>query len=243
MRITCKSVEKYLSDTHIILESLMDDTEVKGRIVTYGYTDARIQQIIDIRAAADSVYQDSVTKRKEQQKLNQEVNEKFESTGKKFSHLVYIFKTHFQDEPEFIKELGLNTWRARTIPGFIYQATNVYSNAMKKQHILDKLAVFNYTAERLQEELNEIEELQQLYKKYRTTIGESQQLTAERDIKIGELRRQMNPLKAVLFMVYEDDNPQTIERVGVFVRNPGSTTTEEEPNQTETTDSTGTGTP
>jgi hypothetical protein len=44
-------------------------------------------------------------------------------------------------------------------------------------------------------------------------------------------------------MVYEDDNPQTIERVGVFVRNPGSTTTEKEPNQTETTDSTGTDTP
>ncbi|NIM10521.1 MAG: hypothetical protein GTO45_00885 [Candidatus Aminicenantes bacterium] len=74
MRITCKAVEKYLSDTQIILESLMDDTEVKGRIVNYGYTDVRIQQIIDIRNAADSVYQDSVTKRKEQQKLNEEVN-------------------------------------------------------------------------------------------------------------------------------------------------------------------------
>jgi hypothetical protein len=243
MRITCKAVEKYLSDTHIILESLMDDTEVKGRIVTYGYTDARIQQILDIRTAADSIYQDSVTKRKEQQKLNQEVNEKFESTGKKFSYLVEIFKTHFQDDPELIKELGLSMWRARSIPSFIAQATNVYTNAMKKQHILEKLAVFNYTAERLQEELTEIGVLQELYKKYRTTIGESQQLTVERDIKIGELRQQMNPLKTFLFMVYEDENPQTLERVGIFVRNPGSTTTEEEPNQTDNTDSTGTDTP
>jgi hypothetical protein len=228
MRITCKAVEKYLSTSQIILESLKDDSEVQGKVAFYGYTNERLQQILDIRNAADKTYQDSVTKRKEQQKLNEEVNEKFESTGKKFSYLVEIFKTYFQDDREFIKELGLNTWRSRSIPSFIAQATNVYTNAMRKPHILEKLEVFNYTAERLQEELNELVVLQELYKRYRLTIGESQQLTAERDIKMGELKREMNPLKAFLFMIYENENVQTLERVGVFVRNPVSRSTEEE---------------
>jgi hypothetical protein len=243
MIIRSTRIEVYLSKTQIILLSLKDDEYVKGRIVSYGYTDERIQQGIDMRDEIDSVYQDLVTKRREQLKLFEIVSEKHEATGKKYSYLVKIFKTHFSEEPELIKELGLRGKRSRSIPNFVAQATNLYTTAMKKQHILDRLALFGYTPERLQEELNEILELQRIYKEYRVVMGENQRLTADRDIKLAQFKRYMLELKTFLFMVFEDENPQTLERIGIFVRNPGSTTTEEEPNQTETTDSTGTDTP
>jgi hypothetical protein len=228
MIIRSNRIEEYLSKTQIILQSLRDDAYVKGRIVSFGYTDERILQGIVMRDEIESAYHDLVTKRREQLKLFEILSEKHQATGKKYSYLVKIFKTNFSEEPELIKELGLTGKRSRNISNFIAQATNMYTTAMKKQHILDRLALFGYTPERLQEELDEIQELQRIFKEYRIVNGENQRLTVERDIKLAQFKRYMLELKTVLFMVFGDENPQTLERVGVFVRNPVSRSTEEE---------------
>lgn len=219
MKITNKFIEKYLSDTHIILVSVKEDEEVKGRIVEYGYNDNRLQQGLDMHAALESIYQRLITVRKEQMKMSHQVKEQFEKVYGKMCGLVDLLKSNFYDQPGLIKELGLKGSRSRSIPSFIEEAVNFYTNMKTKPHILEAVATFGLSEERLQAELDEITELQRLQKEHKNLIGENQRLTRERDMKLAEFRRYMNQLKTALFMVFGGENPQILERVGVFVRN------------------------
>jgi hypothetical protein len=169
MKITHKFIEKYLSDTHIILVSVKADEEVKGRIAEYGYHDNRLQQGLDMHAALEAIYQRLITVRKEQLKKSHQVKVQFEKVFGKMCGLVDILKSNFYDNPGIIKELGLKGSRSRSIPSFIEQAINFYTNMKDKPHILEAVATFGLTAERLQAELDEITVLQTLMKEHKNS--------------------------------------------------------------------------
>jgi len=123
--------------------------------------------------------------------------------------------------------------RKRRISSFIVQATNFYTNTMSKQHILDSIARFQLTPERLQEELDKLKVLRDLHKQHTNLMGENQRLTLERDKKLAKLKRYMKQLKTVLFMLFEEENPQILERLGIFVRNRPRPKTDKNKNNTD----------
>ena len=219
MILTNKSIEKYLEKTRITLQTLKDDAYVKGVILSYGYTDERLDEGIVLRSEVDEAYHVLITSRGEQAKSSLFLREKFDEVSKKFSYLASIFKTAFYETPELIKELGLDGERKRRISSFIVQATNFYTNTMAKQHILDSIARFQLTPEKLQTELDKVKALQDLHKQHTNLMGDNQRLKVERDKKQAKLRRYMKQLKTVLFMLFEEENPQILERLGIFVRN------------------------
>ncbi len=172
-----------------------------------------------MHAALEAIYQRLITVRKEQMKKSHQVKVQFDKVYGKMCGLVELLKSNFYDNPAMIKELGLKGSRSRSIPSFIEQAINFYTNMKDKPHILEAVATFGLTAERLQAELDEITVLQTLMKEHKNLIGENQRLTRERNLKLAEFRRYMNQLKTALFLVFGGENPQILERVGVFVRN------------------------
>jgi len=219
MILTHKKTEKYLEDTRITLQTLKDDAYVKGVILSYGYTDERLDEGIALHGEVDAIYHELITSRGEQAKSSLALKKKFDEVSKKFSYHVSIFKTAFYETPELVKELGLEGKRKRTIHTFLAQAINFYTNAMAKQHILDSIVKFDLTQERLQEELDKVKVLQDLHAQHTNLMGENQRLTVERDKKMAKLKRYMKQLKTVLFMLFEEENPQMLERLGIFVRN------------------------
>ena len=233
MILTNKSIEKYLEKTRITLQTLKDDAYVKGVILSYGYTDERLDEGIVLRSEVDEAYHVLITSRGEQAKSSLFLREKFDEVSKKFSYLASIFKTAFYETPELIKELGLDGERKRRISSFIVQATNFYTNTMAKQHILDSIARFQLTPEKLQAELDKVKVLQDLHKQHTNLMGENQRLTLERDKKLAKLKRYMKQLKTVLFMLFEQENPQILERLGIFVRNRPRPKTDKNKNNTD----------
>jgi hypothetical protein len=233
MIITNKHVEQYLDQTRIILERVKEDTAVKELIVTYGYTDERLDEGIALYSQVDSLYHELITRRGEQAKLSFSVQEKFENLAARFSALSVVFKTVFFDNPELLKELGLIGRTKRSLPAFITQVTSVYTNARDKQHILDQIAGFDLTTEKLQAELDEVDELHRLHKEHVGLRGECQNLVEERDKKLAQLKRFMRQLKTILLMLYKE-SPQTLERLGIFVRNRRKSPAKTEPPDTNT---------
>jgi len=234
MILTHKKTEKYLEDTRITLQTLKDDAYVKGVILSYGYTDERLDEGIALHGEVDAIYHELITSRGEQAKSSLALKKKFDEVSKKFSYHVSIFKTAFYETPELVKELGLEGKRKRTIHTFLAQAINFYTNAMAKQHILDSIVKFDLTQERLQEELDKVKVLQDLHAQHTNLMGENQRLTVERDKKMAKLRRYMKQLKTVLFMLFEEENPQIIERLGIFVLNRPRPKTDKNNNNTDT---------
>jgi len=216
---TNRAIEKFLSKTNVTLEIVKDDAFVKEKISTFGYTDQRIAEGIALRSEVESIYQTVLSTRNEQLKSSKVVQEKFAAASKKLSLYLDIFKTAFYDTPELNKELGLDTKLKRAFSSFVTQAVNFYTNVLTKGHILEKVAKFDLTKEKMQQELAEINELQVIYVKYRNIYGENQRLTQERNRKLGELTRYMHELRTIMTMIFEKENIHVLERVGIFIRN------------------------
>jgi hypothetical protein len=233
MILTNKTTEKYLEDTRITLQILKEDAYVKGVILSYGYTDERLDEGIALHGQVDAIYHELITSRGEQAKSSLSLRKKFKEVSKKFSYLASIFKTAFYETPELIKELGLEGDRKRRISSFITQATNFYTNTMAKQHILDSIAQFDLTPEKLQEEFDQLKVLQDLHKQHINLMGENQRIVLELNKKLAKLRRYMKQLKTVLFMLFEEENPQILERLGIFVRNRPRPKTDKSKNNTD----------
>ncbi|MCP5053517.1 MAG: hypothetical protein GY940_40500 [bacterium] len=219
MLLTNKSIEQYLESTRITLVSLGEDTLIKEKVLVYGFDDQRLLEGITLRNEADTLYHSLLTSRGKQARLSFDVDKMFNKAGSRFSAHVKILKTEFFDTPALNKELGLEGRRKRTIPAFIVQATNFYTNSMTKQHILDSISPFGMTAERIQEELAFVNDVKKLHLEHAQSQGECQRLLEERDLKLARLRRYMYQLKTVLFLMFDDNNAQTLERINIFVRN------------------------
>jgi hypothetical protein len=213
-----RAIESFLSKSNVTLELIKVDDFIKEKIITYGYTDERIDEGLTLLKEADKSYQDLLSSRNEQFKLSNMVQEKSAAAGTKMVRYMDIFKTTFHDTPELVKEMGLDTQRKRAYPAFYAQVVNFYTSAMNKDHILEKVDKFGLTKEKLQQELEEITLLQGDYVRQRNLIGENQRLTQDRDLKLGRLTRYMHELKTVMSILFEKEN-QVLERVGIFVRN------------------------
>jgi len=219
MILTNKTIEKYLHETGITLLSLKQDFPIKEKIVSFGHSEEHLDKGIELLKGVESVYQELLGKRGEQAKLSFSMRAKFTEVSKKLSFYVSVFKTVLYDTPELIEELGLEGKRKKSIPSFLTQAVNFYSNTKAKEHILAELTTLDVTAEKMQKELDDVAAVRDLHQQYTNLMGECQRLTEERDVKLSELRRYMHQVKAVLFMLFENDNHQTLERIGIFVRN------------------------
>ena len=234
MILTSKETEKYLENTRITLQILKEDAYVKGVILSYGYTDGRLDEGIALHGEVDAIYHELITRRGEQAKASLALRKKFNEVSRKFSYLASIFKTAFYETPELTKEMGLEGDRKRRISSFITQATSFYTNTMTKQYILDSIAQFDLTVEKLQEEFDQLKVLQDFHKQLINLMGENQRLKVERDKKMAKLRRYMKQLKTVLFMLFGEENPQLLERLGIFVLNRPRPKTDKDDNNTDT---------
>ena len=68
MILTNKTTEKYLENTRMTLQILKDDAYVKGVILSYGYTDERLDEGIALYGEVDEAYHVLITSRGEQAK-------------------------------------------------------------------------------------------------------------------------------------------------------------------------------
>jgi len=219
MARTNKTIEIYLYREGLTLQDSKTDTLIKDQIGTYGYNDVRLEEGITMHTILTSVNQNLIAGRGEQLKLAVLVKDQFGEVRRKYSHLVEVLKSHFHKNKDIIKELALDDPIRQTIPTFVPRAINFYTLIINRPHLLAAAAIFGLTAEKLQEEINQVTKLLGLHKEHRILIGENQRLTKERDIKLEEFRRYMNEFKSILFMLFEKDNPQILERINVFVRN------------------------
>ncbi len=214
-----KAIDSLLLNSGTILENLKKDDVVKGRVEVYGFDQAGIDSMVAIRTETSDLYQDYITACGDQMKYSKLVEEKFNDCLRRFRRHVIVLKKVFFDEPDVIKELKLDTASRKSVASFVSLVTNIYNSCIKKNHIQARLAPMGLTPEKLQEELVEVAQLEALHQEHRRVIGERQRLRVDRDKKVKELKSWQERLRQCLLLVFEEDNPQYLERLGVFVRN------------------------
>jgi hypothetical protein len=116
-----------------------------------------------------------------------------------------------------LASLGLTGERPRSLSGWLRSARILYTNILETPQALEIMANYGYAAERLQEELQNVEEIERLHVKQLSGKSEAQRTTQKRDEAIDELCNWFSDFRAIARVALYDD-PQLLEALGITMK-------------------------
>lgn len=120
-------------------------------------------------------------------------------------------------DPDLQSRLNLSPLSDLRIHDWIQTGMAFYNSLLLESGILEKLAKYNFTIERLTAEKQELEGLLQLRTRATLEKGQAQEATRQRNQKLEELEDYCNVLKTVVAIALAD-RPQLMESLGILVR-------------------------
>ncbi|MGE5343270.1 MAG: hypothetical protein ACM3SY_17515 [Candidatus Omnitrophota bacterium] len=220
MNSTNKRVDELLENAKSSIENAQNIAGIKMLISQFGYGESRLQGLLELRSEADGKY--LVQKQKSSLRLQTSslYAEKLKEERTRYLDCKKFAKMAFSDASDrsYYELLGFVGGKTKQRLGFATQAKHFYQNALGQQKILDKLAYFLITPEKLQEGLTGIEELERIKAEKVAVSGEMQLATAERNNACQKLNRAFaNFIKTS--KVGLRDVPQLQEMLGITDRN------------------------
>ena len=134
----------------------------------------------------------------------------------------------FQDTRDLVRELSRNDAdlqnRLKFSPmsrlplgDWIQAGIDFYDSLLRESALLQRLARFNVSVERLSNEKQELEDLRQLRTRAMMEKGQAQEATRLRNQKLEELEDYCRLLKTLAALALQD-RPQLMESLGILVR-------------------------
>ncbi|MGE5340937.1 MAG: hypothetical protein ACM3SY_05580 [Candidatus Omnitrophota bacterium] len=191
MNSTNKRVDELLERARSGFENAKNNENIKMMISPYGYEENRLQGLLDLRSETNGRY----LERKQKYAMRLQTSSLYAAKLKEERTRYVDYKKFalmaFSDtsDRQYFETLGLGGGKTKQRLGFVSQAKHFYQNALGQQKILDKLAYFLITPEKLQEGLAGIEELERLQAAKVAVSGEVQIATLERNNACQKLQK------------------------------------------------------
>lgn len=134
-----------------------------------------------------------------------------------YMDLVNICRVAFKDDVKASATLELNGRRARTISGWLKQTGSFYRALLDNDDWKAVLATYGQTEEKLTAGLAAVEQVGKASEAVRKEMGDAQNATAERDMKLEELADWVNDYE-VIARIALADKPQLLEKLGIVVK-------------------------
>lgn len=210
-------IAEFLLEAQVMIENSLTDPVVKAALATYGYTEETL-------AVGKTLYDETVALQNAQSKeygdqvaATSELYDLWKTADRQYMKTLKIARIAFLDHPKADRAVMLFGQRKESLSGWLAQAQLFYANILNDADLMDSLAEYGYTSEKIQQEsalLNQIAVKNQQQKK---EMGEAQAATQARDKKIDELAKWVSNLRAVAKVALADD-PQQLEKLGILAR-------------------------
>jgi hypothetical protein len=199
------------------ISGALNSLEIQTKLSAYGYTPERIaagKQLLD----TVSLLMTAQVKKYGGQYAATDEQEKFlETTYAQYMVTVKVARVAFKKQPDILASLGVTGERPRSLSGWLRSARILYSNLPETPDALQVLAGFGYTAERLQKELHDVEEVERLHVKQLSEKSSAQKSTQQRDDAFDELCNWFSNFRAIARIALYDD-PQLLEALDITAK-------------------------
>jgi hypothetical protein len=125
-----------------------------------------------------------------------------------------VVRVAFHREPGKLQNFHATGKRHRSLSGWLNDARILYTNLQETPGALETMAQYGYTAERLQEEQQQVEEVAQLHSRQLEETGGAQQSTQDRDHAFDDLCDWYSDFRAIARVALYD-KPQLLEALGI----------------------------
>lgn len=213
-----KSIPEKMQKHSELIENTISDSAILAAVAVYGYTAEKLdigKGLLDEAAELIVKHGDEDA---EQVHADNEFKMQRSKIDTQFIKYTKLAKIALSEQPLLLSvNLGVNGRASAAYADWMSELEQFYGNALKSAEIMDALAEFNITSEKLEAEQAEIATLKALKLSQKKEMGEAQMATKERDKKIVELDKWARKYKKVAVITFEDQ-PQILEKLGILVR-------------------------
>jgi hypothetical protein len=121
-------------------------------------------------------------------------------------------------QPEQLLKFNATGKRNKSLSGWLRDARVFYTNLLNSPEALAEITKFGYTVEKLEKELELVNEVENLHSQQLKEKGEAQQLTLDRDAAFDELCKWYGSFRAIARIALFD-KPQLLEVLGIVKKN------------------------
>jgi hypothetical protein len=218
MQHSSKTYSDYLERTRVLFANIEKHPEIKTKIAEAGYSDARLAEGSGLRKQFEDLYRLHLEKYQDRLAAYERVRDTRITARIAYGDLVNRLRVEFRTDPETRAELGLNGKRLQTKTGFIEQSTHFYNAASTHVDIQAKIQALGLTPESIQAAADTLTAYQTELEGYESLKGECQQLIVDRDQAFKTFRNWITAFTTTCRSLFRD-NPQTLEKLNIFVRN------------------------
>ncbi|MDR1595097.1 MAG: hypothetical protein LBS43_11545 [Prevotellaceae bacterium] len=191
-----------------------NNPEIQEKLSAFGYTPERIGEGKTLLNKVNSLMTAQVEEYSDQFIATDKVGKLWKTAYSNYMIIVKLLRVIFVGQPEMLKRFNATGRRNRSLSGWLRDARILYENLLNSPDALTVIAQFGYSAEKLNDELQAVNEVENLHSKRLSEKGEAQQSTIERDKAFDELCQWFSKFRAIArIAIY--DKPQLLEALGI----------------------------
>ncbi|NIM13731.1 MAG: hypothetical protein GTO45_16780 [Candidatus Aminicenantes bacterium] len=185
-----KVIERLIGVSDVGFNNAKSHSEIKEKIISFGYDDVRLDELLDLNARTDGKYHDYERLYGEQLQATRRLEEKlYEEMGFYSTYRRLAFQVFPGEENKGIRsQLGIDIRLKDSFDGVVEQIKQLYDTTIKKSEIMAGFAEFAVTTETFQERLNGLEQLRDLNEEQEKAKGAAMVARKLRDDLYHELR-------------------------------------------------------
>lgn len=217
MNFSKMTIDEILYESGLRINNSLSDSKILDAVSQMGYSESKLNEGAALLNDAKTIVENQ---RKEYGEVD-EAQDRYESERKAanddYMDMIRICRVAFKDDVKAITTLELNGRRARTISGWLEQTASFYRSLLSNDEWKAALANFGQTEEKLTARLSAIEQVALASEAVKKEMGDAQNATRERDMKLEELAEWVNDYE-VIARIALADKPQLLEKIGIVVK-------------------------
>jgi hemoglobin-like flavoprotein len=209
-----KIIAKKLLNIEESISGVENNPEIQGYLNVFGYTPLRMKEGKELLSKVTNLMTMQVEEYNDQYLATNEFLKAWKRAYGKYMITLKVIRIAFFERPEILSRFNAIGRRNRSLSGWLRDSKIMYTNVLDTPEALDTMALYGYTTEQLNKELQDVMEIEQLHTKQLGEKGIAQQSTVERDEAFDALCRWYSKFRAIARVaLYE--KPQLLEALGI----------------------------
>ncbi|MCP5102361.1 MAG: hypothetical protein GY950_03230 [bacterium] len=215
MNFSKLQLDKKLGTAHVAIEGARRKPAIMEAIKPYQYDDKRLAQGMKLVKSIEEISVRWLAARyagvlatEELKIIRNEIKIPYGQTRR-------VARMITKNDAPQRRALGLDQPTQRSLPKWLEEARQFYTNALKEPAILEKFSKFGITAKRLRNEKKMLEKIEKAMANQEKKAAEAMKITLERKKTVKELEQFMSEFYTILRIAL--GNSQLLEAVGITV--------------------------
>jgi len=203
-----KLIERLIGESNVGFTNARNNSEINEKVISFGYTEVRLDELLDLNNRTDGKYHDYERLYGEQLHLTRQLQAKLdEEIGYYTTYRKLAFKVFPGEENKGIRsQLGIDNKMKDSFDGMVEQCKQFYDTAMKKSEIMAGFSEFAVTDQTFRERMDGLELLRQLNREQEEAKGAAMVVRKLRDDLYHELRTEWSKFVTICRFIFKDND-------------------------------------